>query len=169
VSNILREIAMSMNVKCSVCNSYFRQRDYCREDGNQAANPVNPTDDGINYLVHAYRVVDATHKDPTGSDYEESRRWFERALQYEESFPPVLRMVSWFQYAMRIVQMVGGGPLRKVESDDLQEFVRALELAQQILNTLSAEIKRTIQVNDPYDHMIRSNLNEARKVLNGRR
>src|ERR1700752_1279333 len=114
-----------MNAKCSICNYYIRPREkYCREDGNEADNQVNSTDDGINYLVNAYRVIDATQKDPTGRDYEESRRWFERALQYEDSFPPVLRMVSWFQYAMRIVQMIGGGPLYRVGSDELGEFIR---------------------------------------------
>ncbi len=159
-----------MNAKCSICNHYIQPRNkYCREDGNEAENQVNSTDDGISYLVNAYRVVDAAQKDPTGMDYEESRRWFERALQYEESFPPVLRMVSWFQYAMRIVQMVGGGPLNRVGSDDLEEFIRALEHARKILNSLPDDIKRTIQVGDPYDYMIRSNLNEAHRVLEARR
>lgn len=157
-----------MNLKCSVCNGYLREK-YCREDGNEAENQVNSTDDGISYLVNAYRVTDASYKDPTARDYEESRRWFERALQYEDSFPPVLQMVSWFQYAMRIVQMIGGGPLYRVGSDDLREFMRALEQARQILNSLPDGIKRTIQVRDPYDHMIRANLSEARKVLQDRR
>lgn len=38
-----------------------------------------------------------------------------------------------------------------------------------ILNDLPNDIKRTIQVCDPYDYMIRANLSEARKVLQSRR
>jgi hypothetical protein len=66
---------------------------------------------------------------------------------------------------MRIVQIIGGGPLYRVGSDDLREFVRALEHAQLILNGLPDGIKRTIHVHDPYDYMIRANLSEAMKVL----
>jgi hypothetical protein len=60
-------MVMPMNVKCSVSNNYLQPREkYCRQDGNEAENQVSPTDDGISHLVNAYRVIDATDKDPTG-------------------------------------------------------------------------------------------------------
>jgi hypothetical protein len=155
-------------MNCSICG-YGLAEKYCRTCGNHYSHQADPNAPGMRPLVNAYRIVDPASKDPTSSDYAESRRSFEQALQYQASFPPVLRMVAWFEYAMRMVQVVGGGPLYKLATDDLHRFTQALQEAQQIYSTLPEETQRLIRARDDYENMIRSNLSEARRVLQSTR
>jgi len=146
---------------CSICKYGARHR-YCETCGNDTEKPADPHAAGVDHLIKAYDLVRYPQE-----DYVRSLDEFRLAINHVNSFPSVLRMVTWFEYGMAMVKVVGGGPLKKLSTQSILEFMEVLEEAQQFYNKLSSEEKKALLLQN-YDGMIRSNLNEARRVLHSR-
>ncbi|MDT4956046.1 MAG: hypothetical protein QOJ02_4184 [Acidobacteriota bacterium] len=146
---------------CSICKYGTRDR-YCETCGNDTENQADSSATGVDHLVKAYDLVRYPQE-----DYTQSLNEFRLAIKHVNSFPSVLRMVTWFEYGMAMVKVMGGGPLKKLSTPYLHEFMEILKEVQQFYNRLSPEEKKALLLQN-YDGAIRMNLGEANRVLHSR-
>ena len=144
-------------MQCPICKSYFERR-FCRTCGNDSINPVGRDAPGVGHLVNAYEA-----KGFPREDYPAAVQAFDEAVKFTSSFPRVLAMITWFEYAMAICTVNNGGPLKNLSSSALEHFVRVLEQSQSVYNTLPEDSKQALSLDD-YPNLFRSNFNEARRV-----
>lgn len=148
---------------CSICK-YGSEYKYCETCGNDTQNSADPNALGINHLVKAY---DAARWDR--EDYPASLNEFQGALRYKDSLPPVLLMVTWFEYAMSITKVVGAVDLKHLSTPQLIEFTKAIEESQRVYESLSVDVKETIRSpTQNYPMLFGQNLGEARRALDSR-
>jgi hypothetical protein len=145
-------------MECSICNGNDFRGLFCRTCGNDRRNPAEPSAPGIASLISAYDVVDGHAAVPR----------FREALKDEDALPPAVRLVAWFEYAMSFTRRDDYLTLSKsLSTEELEEFIAALEKAEEVLTGLPTEIKQESVVRE-YDRLIPGNLNEARRILQRR-
>jgi hypothetical protein len=141
---------------CPICG-FGMERRFCRVCGNDSRVPVDWGTPGVSYLIEAYDAASDQRQ-----DHAASISAFRQALKYTESFPSVLGMVTWFEYAMSLTKSVGGPP-KNLPASDLSEFIRALEKSKNLYEALSEEAKKALLLED-YPNLFRGNLADARRA-----
>ena len=141
---------------CPICEFGFERR-FCRVCGNDSKDPVDRSTSGVSYLIEAYDAASDQRE-----DHAASIAAFRQALKHTESFPPVLGMVTWFEYAMSLTKAVGGPP-KNLSASDLSEFIRALEQSKKLYEALPDEPKKALLLED-YPNLFRGNLQDARRA-----
>lgn len=146
-------------MECSVCKNRSRHN-YCDMCGNNTHDQVDPTSPGVEHLARAYNSL----MEP---DNQQALTHFQRALRFTEQLPRHLLMVAYFEYGLTVVRAAGGGPLKRLSTDQLVEMSEALRQAQLIYQTLPEGIKAEFRHKD-YAGSISFNLDEAKRVLESR-
>ena len=150
-------------MECTICHQNDWRGRYCRTCGNDRNNPAELSAPGITSLISAYQAICYPR-----SDGYAAIPLFRQAFRYEDSIPPVVRMVAWFEYAMSFTKRSDYLTLSKsLSTDELGEFIAAIEKVEEIYDSLSEEIKQESFVRE-YDSLIPGNLNEARRIMQSR-
>lgn len=144
-------------MECPVCTSSIRSR-FCKECGKDSNQTGNLNAPGMNELREAYRCLPAT------ATLNRAEQMFAAAVHANLSFEPALEAVTWLEYGLTICRASGGGPLRKLSTPRLTEFVRVLREAGQRYDRLPSDLKDGIREKD-VKGSISFNLNEAARVL----
>lgn len=146
-------------MECSVCRNSSR-RNYCDVCGNNTQEQVDLSAPGLAQLTRAYSAL----MEP---DYQRALTDFQQALRFKEQLPRNLLMVAFFEYGLTIVRAAGGGPLKRLTTSQLVELTDALNDARRIYETLPTRVTAELG-NKDYLGNIRFNLDEAKRVLEGR-
>jgi|GEM_PF-3802225 len=150
-------------MQCSICRGYDYRGRFCRTCGNDKDNAAHTGAPGIASLIAAYEALSYPRFDGNAAIPH-----FVQCLQYESSFPPVVRLVALFEYAMSFTRRPDYATLSKSLSDEeLMEFIAVLHKAKGVYLGLPADIKQASVVRE-YESLIPGNLNEAVRIVRTR-
>jgi hypothetical protein len=144
-------------MECPICTSSITSR-FCKECGKDSNQTENLSAPGMKELREAYQCLSAT------ATLNRAEQMFAAAVHADLSFEPALEAVAWLEYGLTICRASGGGPLRKLSTPRLTEFVRVLREADQRYERLPSDLKDGISQKD-VKGSISFNLNEAARVL----